>query len=580
MLKHYRKYFIIVAAFLLLLGGGSTFAWAKSSQQQATPTISSKSATSQAVVVRTVNMANVATESPTTSTNQKPKVIPLQTGVSANVYAQRKGAAKHTKTGTTSTTYAVPTLGPNTPGVSTKFKAMSDSTSICPPFGCQPPDMALAASSSWVLQGVNASFAVYNTTGTIQAGWPKAARSFFGVPDPGSCDTNGAFLSDPRAFYDPNDQRFWVAMLQVQGAFGIDSCPFKTLYWIAVSQTNNPNGAWNIYAFDMSLGTTNAADYTQFGFDQQAIYFSGNMFNQAGTAYEYAEIFGVTKSTMESGSAATAYGFFSLSATSSTTILVDTVQPVEAQAATYSGPRGGLFINSFNINGDPFGHDCFSTACTGVVVWSMAKPGTSSTSLTGTVVSTPGYILAPNADEPGCSACIETLDTRISGTPIYHDGFISFALEEGLNNGTQVVPCVSWGQVTPILSDAAAVTSAPLYQHGDYCFSGDSAASFGALMPDAAGDLYMVYEFMSNTINPSVAYTARRVSFTLGQFHDGGLYLRKGDAATTNSRWGDYEAASYEGSSSDNVWFAGEYSNSTGDWSTYIGKDRFCSSCG
>jgi hypothetical protein len=34
----------------------------------------------------------------------------------------------------------------------------------------------------------------------------------------------------------------------------------------------------------MSLATTNAADYTQIGFDPPAFYFGGNMFNQAGTA--------------------------------------------------------------------------------------------------------------------------------------------------------------------------------------------------------------------------------------------------------------------------------------------------------
>src|SRR5215469_17436166 len=142
----------------------------------------------------------------------------------------------------------------------------------------------------------------------------KNAQKFFGVPNPGSCDPAGPFMSDPRAFYDPIDGRFWVAELQVEGALGINSCPESTLYWIAVSQTNNPNGVWNVYAFNMSLGTTNAADYTEFGFDQTAIYFSGNMFNQAGTAYEYAESFSALKSTMEGGLSVTAYGFTGFSA--------------------------------------------------------------------------------------------------------------------------------------------------------------------------------------------------------------------------------------------------------------------------
>ncbi len=99
--------------------------------------------------------------------------------------------------------------------------------------------MAIAASPQWVFQGVNTSYAVYNTSGKIQAGWPKNSQVFFGVPNPPhNCDPHGPFLSDPRALYDVNDGRFWAATLQVEGAFGIaPNCPFQTLYWIGVSQT-------------------------------------------------------------------------------------------------------------------------------------------------------------------------------------------------------------------------------------------------------------------------------------------------------------------------------------------------------
>jgi hypothetical protein len=582
--KNYKGPFILFVTLLVLLGGvlGGSLVLARGSQQQGSPTHpvgSGKSATAAVVAMHVIDMSAVPAEKPRSSSH-RPVALPLRTGVSPAVYAQRKAAAAHSQTRVDHSTYPVPTGGTYTPTASKKFQGMSDSASICPYFGgCQPPDMALAASPSWVLEGVNTSFAVYSPTGVLQAGWPKTAQSFFGVPNPGICDPHGPFLSDPRAFYDPNDKRFWVAELQVEGAFGLNACPFQTLYWIAVSQTSDPRGLWNIYAFNMALGTTNAADYTQFGFDQQAIYFSGNMYNQAGTAYKYAEIFGAKKSSMESGLAVTAFGFFGLSVSASTTVLVDTVQPVEAQAPAYGGPSGGLFINSFNMNGDPSGHNCFSTACVGLAIWALAKPGTSSTSLSFAFVNTLSYILAPNADEPGCTACIETFDTGISGTPPYHNGLISYGLEEGLGNGSQIVPCVFWGQVTPALNDAGALTGASLYQEGDYCYSGDGSASFGTLMPDAIGDLFMVFEFMSSGVNPEVAYTARRVALAPGVFHDGGLILRKGDAPTFDSRWGDFEATSYDGSTKDDVWFAGEYSNSGGDWSTFIGKDKYCATC-
>src|SRR2546423_319264 len=86
-------------------------------------------------------------------------------------------------------------------------QAGADSATICPYFGgCEPPDMALAASPSWVLQGVNTSIAVYNTSGALQPGWPKNSQLFFGIPNPSpaGCSPSGPFTSDPRAFYDPN----------------------------------------------------------------------------------------------------------------------------------------------------------------------------------------------------------------------------------------------------------------------------------------------------------------------------------------------------------------------------------------
>jgi hypothetical protein len=581
--KGYLFIFVALATVVVAILGAGFASANEHSQNTARTGISGSGnkATAKMVAMHVIDMQKVAAES-SAPTNHRSAGLPLLTGVSSAVYAQRKMDAAHNHAAPVSSTpgYTAPsTKSTLTPGATKSFQGMADSASICPYFGgCQPPDQALATSKSYVLQGVNSSFAVYNTSGTLQTGWPKNAQSFFGIPNPGSCDRNGPFLSDPRAFYDANDGRFWVAMLQVEGAFGLNSCPFKTLYWVAVSKTSDPRGVWNVYAFDMSLGTTNVADYTQFGFDQQAIYFTGNMFNQAGSAYEYAEVFGVNKSSMENGLGVSAFGFWGLFVSSSRRVLVDTVQPVEAQLVSkYDGPRGGLFINSWNMNGDPFGDTCFSSVCHGLSIWTLTNPGASTTGLTFAFTDSPGYVLPPMADQPGCARCIETLDTRISGTPAYRNGLISFALETGVNNGSQVVPGIMWGQVAPEMNDGGTLTGALLFQRGYYFYSGDGAASFGALMPDADGNLFMVFEFMNGSINPEIAYTARRVAFPFGSFHDNGIVLKSGNAPTFDSRWGDFEATSFDGST--NVWFSGQYSASSGDWSTYIGRDSFCATC-
>jgi hypothetical protein len=521
-----------------------------------------------------INEAQVPLAAQSPSLGGPAIALPFLSGRTADEWANLKIMAG---TSSVQSIYAAPVgqapYGSNglfTPTASTKFLGMANSTTICPPGGCGPPDMALAASPSFVMQGVNTSFAVYNTVGTIQPGWPKSAQAFFNIPapSPAGCASQ-AFVSDPRAFYDSNTSRFWVAILEVENAFGVHkSCNFLSKYWVAVSETSNPNGAWFIYAFDMSLGTGNAADFTQIGFDSQAFYFGGNMFNQSGS-FQYDEIFGVTKSTMIAGGAVMAFGFSHLSVGGH---LVDTLQPVEAQDAP-GGPRAGLFINSFDITGDPSGNNCVFTACHGVEVWAMAKPGTGSASLTGTFVSTNNYIIPPSADEPGCTQCIDTNDTRIAATPVYHDGLITFGLNTGLNNGTQTVPGILWGQVAVKLTDTPAITTSSLLQNGYFDFSGDGAASFPALMPDDEGNLYMVFEFMNSSTNPESVYTARRVTFTAGTMHDTGTVLFAGGARYTfSARWGDFEATTYDGRSTNNVWVAGMHSLSSGNWGTGIGK--------
>jgi hypothetical protein len=473
------------------------------------------------------------------------------------------------------------------------FAGMQSSRSICPPVGCNPPDMAVAASPRWVFQGVNTSFAVTDTRGQLQPGWPVNSQTFFGVPDlPGNCDPDGPFLSDPRAFYDASTGRFWAATLQVENAFGVaPDCPFQTSYYLAVSQTGDPRGGWNVYQFDMSLGTTNAADYTQFGFGRDAVYFSANMFNQDGSAYEYAEVFEANKALMQAGSGAfSAAGFRSLAVSGPQgEYLADTVQP----AMTISPAGGGeTFVDTLNGLDPVTGHQCLSAAdaCRGLALWSLNNPiahdrGGTPPTLTGRYVpNTLPYFFAPSASQPTCSECIDTLDLRITATPVVSDGTLYAAWDTGINNGTGVVPAIEYAQVSlrPENRGANARTSY-------YFFGGDTGVSFPALMPANGGNVVMLYERMGSTINPEtrvVAADSRAASFSgAGRLlHAGDAPYRPGvcgTAALPVCRWGDFSASSTDGR--DGIWLAGEYANanvgpstdpnfSSRNWGTWIAR--------
>ena len=456
---------------------------------------------------------------------------------------------------------------PTTSG--TKFQGMADSASICPYFGgCQPPDMALASSPSYVLQGVNTSYEIFHTNGTPSIG-PINDNTWYGVPAlPGDCDPNGPFLSDPRAFYDPNTGLFWTATLQVEAAaFGVGAgCPTTSIYWVAV--VNPVTGVEHVYHFDMTLGgTVNAgADYTQFGFSGKTISFTGNMFDFTTGNYDFAEVQFADKATMEAGNPVTSVAFTSLTVNG---VPVDTVQPVETETTPANDPGVQYLINSFNMFGDPFGDNCFSTACHGFLVW--AYDPTNQT-LGGTFLDSGTYVTPNNADEPGCVQCVETIDTRITGTPVYSVGggepLISFSLDTQTNNGLGTVPGILWGQVQA--SHASSTVFANLYQDGYLAFKGDQAASFGAMMQDKNGRLVMVFDTMSGTLNPSIMVAQQKPGASLGSLGTP-KFLIKGPSSTFDSRWGDFEAASYDGFAKNHIWVASQYSIS-GDWATLIGK--------
>jgi hypothetical protein len=502
----------------------------------------------------------------------------------------------------------------NTPSPSASFIGQQSSATTCSYFvgsGCNPPDMALGASSRFVLQGVNTQWEVLDTAGHVQPGWPVSAQTFFGVPNVAGatgvpCDTahnSQPFLSDPRALYDPVGERFWAAMLQAENvpALGLPmpGCVFKSVYYVAVSQTSNPGGKWNVYEFNMSTQPGFGADYTQLGINGQAVYFSANMFGPRNglNGGFYAELFEANKAKMEAGKGGfTADGFFNLQVhgpgiTAATgPFLADTVNP----ALNLDGSAGGAEIFLSTMDGpDPINsHFCTSLvdSCSGLGVWKMTNPtahdqGGPAPTLTGTYVPSKPFAFSPPANQPSCNLCIDALDLRFTGTPVVRNGVVYGTFDTAIDNGSQTVPGIEWAQVN--LSNGGGEQNnsdnSNNSQTGYYNFSGDAAATFGTVMPDAHGNLVMLFEHMSHTVFPETRYIVK--SANQDNFKGPGVLLKAGEqsyrptlcgtAVLPVCRWGDFEAASFDGTG--HIWFAGEYANTIipdnhgRNWGTWIG---------
>jgi hypothetical protein len=481
---------------------------------------------------------------------------------------------------------------PRTPaGVLQGIDGMKDSETVCAPFGCQPPDHAIAANAKTVVQVVNTSLAIYNPEKGKAKGRPVDLARFFRVPapTPKGCDPDDEdlpFLADPRAFYDPSTKRFVVAALQVEGApgFGVaPDCDFVSRYWVAVSKNDNPGGKWFIYAFDTSsiVAPRGAADYTQLGFDSEAIFIGGNEFDSVGGDYNGAWTLAIPKATAEAGGAIPSVsGFGGYEANDGTSDrLLDTVQPVASLGDGSGGPAGEILISSFN--------ESVSESKVVLFLFSNALEQQSSGQTLSQVVldGLDPYSQPPLADDfPDCVDCLETIDTRISATPVYMHGMVYATHDSALDNGDDTNANVQWMIIKPEIDQPTSgctlcttlTGGTTLADSGFITYPGSTDTWFGVIQPDREGNPFIAFEFGSTTaaLPPSSAYVARRV--TASSFDEGTL-LTLATNGSDNFRWGDYEAATFDGWDSNNIWVATQYSDVTRDWGTHLDKVGYTS---
>jgi hypothetical protein len=457
-------------------------------------------------------------------------------------------------------------IGRETPFASPVFAGQGNAS------GVAPADMAVAVSPLYVVQVVNESIAVYNKSGVIQAGFPKALSTFF--------TNNTGDIGDPRAFYDWNAGHFVVLA---------DDFTAGVIH-VASSVTNNPLGAWRQYAFnpwgaaDCRASGSACPDFPQLGYDDTTIYIGINFFNASGAVSDWVLL--LPKAKIYSGAGFSYNYWFNLTFGG---VLVDTVHPSVPLAGS-EHPRAGIAVNSFNINSG--GTQC-RTGCNGLVFWAFSNnlvaSGSPGPELSAVSIATANtYRFPASANEPGCAGCIDTDDVRISATPTYHAGMITASLN---TNGSDAHSHVLWFQGRVFLNDNDArctgaflntcpqITGAQLLNEDCYFCGGQGAAGstyYAALAPNIGGDLTMIFNYSDNNTNAETAYTARRATQAQNTMHDVG-FVMCGGASAAVGRWGDYEAnvGDLQNANQNYTWFSGMNAVGGGNWGTCIGRDGF-----
>ena len=194
-------------------------------------------------------------------------------------------------------------------------------------FSVEPPDQGLCAGGGYVLEAVNDVLNIYNTAGqsllpdnNIVNGVPTSVNgavdlnSFFGYAPAidRSTGVRAQFVTDPSCLYDAATQRFFVVVLTLEtlpnGTFTL-----ANHIDIAVSQTPDPTGSWNVYRVDVTNdGTSNPdpgnacpclGDYPHIGEDAYGFYVTTNAYPWNGNGFNGAQIYAFSKAQLAAGAA-------------------------------------------------------------------------------------------------------------------------------------------------------------------------------------------------------------------------------------------------------------------------------------
>src|ERR1700694_2473391 len=197
--------------------------------------------------------------------------------------------------------FALPTL-PHVPGLELGenenafgFKGLSnvDQASVNLGFSVEPPDQALCVGNGFVFEGVNDAFAVYTESGRLVAG-PAQANAFFGV----DFSLN---VSDPKCIYDAASNRWFITMTEYDNFFSDNHIK------IAVSQTGDPTGNFNIYDINVTNDGSDfftgdcpcLGDQPLIGADANGFYISTQAFGFF--SFQGAQIYALSKAALAKG---------------------------------------------------------------------------------------------------------------------------------------------------------------------------------------------------------------------------------------------------------------------------------------
>src|SRR5205823_10219395 len=469
-------------------------------------------------------------------------------------------------------------------------------------FSVEPPDQGMCVGNGQVVEVVNDVFNVYsassgqslladNTATNIVAGFPRNVNhaidlnSFYGYTPAINRTTGvrGEFVTDPSCIYDAQTQRFFVVVLsldsQVAGPCqGVFSC--VNHLDLAVSQTNDATGAWNIYKIDVTNDGTNTGganpgpylgDYPHMGIDANGVYLTTNAYPWHANGFAGAQIYALSKAELAAGAANVTMQHIDTSGTvnapsdAGSTQPGFTVWPAQSPGTSQfssanSGTEYFLSSNAADEAQKPVSGAAGTRTSNQIVVWTLSNTASLNTatpalSLSNKILTVGQYGVPPKQQQPGSGTAPDTTVPQghclNDETTLLFDGATTgcWKLLVGATAhaaGTEVIASPDsndtrmqqvmyangklWGALDAAVSfdsnpDRAGIawyilnpTNSKIVMQGTYGVAGASL-TYPAIGVTASGRGVMAFSYTDAATNPSAAYAPIDASVGVGDTH-------------------------------------------------------------
>ena len=416
--------------------------------------------------------------------------------------------------------------------------------------GFAPSDDNIAVGPNHIVQMVNARYQVFDKSGNSVAGPFSLGSLWNALGSP--CNGNGG---DGVAQYDKAADRWFLSQL------GIASGNYTEC--IAVSQTNNPAGAYFLYSY--SFGN-NLNDYPKFGVwptaTNSAYLGTYNLFANAQSGVG-ADLCAYDRAAMLAGALSPAQVCFTISNDFS-------YLPSDVDGPTPpANGTPGYFMTL----------ETTSSLRTYQLAPNFANPAAS------TLTQAPDIGVAGFAEACGGGTCIpqaattQTLDS-LGDRPMYRLPYRVFSDHAALLMNHSVsagsgIAAPRWYELrqTPVSTSG----NFSLFQQGT--FAPDSTYRWmGSIGMDQSGNIAMGYSASSGSLHPAIRHTGRIPTDPAGTMETEASIVEGAGSQTAGlSRWGDYTAMRIDPSDDCTFWYTNQYeaSNGTFNWSTAIGSFKF-----